>query len=77
MNRMVTCTISVPDRGTVLIGGLSTRRASKTSQGVPVLSKIPVIKRLFQSDNISKTRDNLLIIVKPTIIIQDEEEDKI
>ena len=77
MNRMVMCTICVPDRGTVLIGGLSNRRASRTSQGVPVLSKIPIIKRLFQSDNISKTRDNLLIIVKPTIIIQDEEEDKI
>ena len=44
--------------------------------GVPVLSKIPILNRLF--DNRSFTRDErtLLVLIKPTIIIQREEEEK-
>ena len=40
--------------------------------GVPVLSKIPLLGRLF--DNRSKIKDHkiLLILVKPTIIFQEE-----
>ena len=72
----VAVTVSVPDRGTVLIGGLSARNKSEVSRGVPILSKIPVIKRIFQSDRESLNRNNLLIVVKPTIIIQEEEEAK-
>ncbi len=42
--------------------------------GVPVLSKIPLVGRLFS--NRSTIRDNkiLLILVKPTIILQEERE---
>ena len=55
------------------------RRSSKTAMstpraGVPVLSKIPLIGRLFS--NRSKVRDQkiLLILVKPTILLQEERE---
>lgn len=73
----VAVTVCVPDRGTVMIGGLSKRQKTSDTRGVPVLSKIPILKRLFQSDNLFKTKSNLLIFVKPTIIIQEEEEDKL
>ena len=45
-------------------------------QGIPVLSKIPYIKRLFTNRSMAKDEQILLILVKPTIIIQREVEAK-
>jgi len=66
--------VSVPDGGTLLIGGQKIGGEIEKEEGVPVLNKIPVIGRLFE--NRSKIRDEkiLLILVKPKIIIQDELE---
>jgi len=44
--------------------------------GVPVLSKIPVLKRLYSSRTLVKDEQVLLILVKPTIIIQKETEQR-
>ena len=66
--------VSVPDGGTLLLGGLKITAEEETEVGVPVLSKIPVIGRAFS--NRSKVKDNkiLLILVKPTIILQEEKD---
>ena len=66
-------TVDVPDRGTLMIGGLGTTQKTKRSGGVPVLSKVPVLKRIFSRDSDVVERSNLIIILKPTIIIRDEE----
>ncbi|TVL98628.1 MAG: hypothetical protein CV080_09220, partial [Candidatus Kuenenia stuttgartiensis] len=42
--------------------------------GVPVLSKIPIIKRLFTRDQKTRNKSNLIILLKPTIIIKEEQE---
>jgi len=70
-------TVSVPDKGILMIGGLGTSSETKTSKGVPILSKIPIIKRLFSSDVLDRditTAGNLIILIKPTILIREEEE---
>ena len=70
-------TVSVPDKGILMIGGLGKSAETKTSTGVPILSKIPILKRLFSSDTIRKDinlADNLIILIKPTILIREEEE---
>jgi type II secretory pathway component GspD/PulD (secretin) len=56
------------------LGGQRITAEVETEAGVPVLSKIPVVGRLF--GNRSKVRDHkiLLILVKPTIILQKERE---
>jgi type II secretory pathway component GspD/PulD (secretin) len=41
-----------------------------------VLSKIPFLKRLFTNRSTAKDEQILLILVKPTIIIQREAEQK-
>jgi type II secretory pathway component GspD/PulD (secretin) len=68
--------VSVPDGGTLLIGGQKLSAEVERETGVPVLSKIPLIGRLFS--NRSKIKDDkiLLILVKPTIILQEEMEAK-
>ena len=42
--------------------------------GVPLLSKIPLLKRAFTNRSTVKNEQSLLILVKPTIIIQTEQE---
>ena len=45
--------------------------------GVPILSKIPYINRLFKNVGMGRTTDSLMLMVTPRIIIQEEEEDKL
>jgi type II secretory pathway component GspD/PulD (secretin) len=44
--------------------------------GVPVLSKIPFLKRLVTNTSTAKDEQVVLILVKPTIIIQHEQEQR-
>jgi type II secretory pathway component GspD/PulD (secretin) len=70
-------TVCVPDKGILMIGGLGKSSVTKTSKGVPILSKIPIIKRLFSSNTIDRdieTTGNLIILIKPTILIREEQE---
>ncbi|HQY88616.1 MAG TPA: hypothetical protein PK402_08150, partial [Tepidisphaeraceae bacterium] len=69
-------TVSVPDRGTLLLGGQTLSGTVERESGVPILSKIPFLKRLFTNRGTSKDEQVLLILVKPTIIIQREVENE-
>ncbi|MCK4683987.1 MAG: general secretion pathway protein GspD, partial [Pirellulales bacterium] len=73
----VTTTVSVPDGGTVLMGGIKRMREGRNEYGVPVLSKIPYVNRLFKNVGIARTTQSLMLMVTPRIIIQEEEEDKL
>ena len=73
----VTTTVSVPDGGTVLLGGIKRLREGRNEFGVPILSKIPYINRLFKNVGMGRTTDSLMLMVTPRIIIQEEEEEKI
>jgi type II secretory pathway component GspD/PulD (secretin) len=66
--------VGVPDNGTLLLGGHKITQDVDKEVGVPVLSKIPIIGRAFS--NRSRIRDHkvLLILVRPTILLQDELE---
>ena len=66
--------VSVPDRGTVLLGGLTLTAESEKEAGVPVLSKLPVLGRLFSNRSKVKDKEILLILVKPTIVLREESE---
>ena len=68
--------VSVPDRGTLLIGGQKMGATVEKEVGVPVLSKIPVIGRLFENRSKVKDEKILLILVKPTMIIPQEVEEQ-
>ncbi|MFN4242711.1 MAG: hypothetical protein ACK4PI_05690 [Tepidisphaerales bacterium] len=67
---------SVPDGGTILLGGLTLTGEVENEAGVPVLSKIPFLKRFFTNRSTAKDEQVLLILVKPTIIIMRETENK-
>ncbi|MEL7088827.1 MAG: hypothetical protein AAGL98_10380, partial [Planctomycetota bacterium] len=71
----VRATVSVPDRGTLLVGGQRLVGETEIEAGVPVLSKIPLLNRLFTSKSKIEDERTLLILIKPTIIIQNEREE--
>lgn len=67
--------VSVPDKGTVMLGGWRNVREIEVETGVPVLSKIPFVNRFFTNRLTSKEEESLLILIRPEIIIQHEHED--
>lgn len=73
----VTTTVSVPDGGTVLLGGIKRLREGRTERGLPLLSKIPYVSRLFTNVGIGRDAQSLMMMVTPRIIIQEEEEEKL
>ena len=70
----VSTTVSVPDGGTVLLGGVKRLSEGRNEFGVPILNKIPYINRLFQNAAIGRQTQSLMMMVTPRIIIQEEEE---
>jgi len=66
--------VSIPDGGTLLLGGQKITSEIEKEAGVPVLSKIPVLGRLFSNRSVIKDHKVLLILVKPIIMLQEEEE---
>ena len=69
-------TVSVPDGGTLLVGGLKEAGESQREMGVPGISKIPLINRLFTNRNTIRDERMLLVLVRPKIIVQSEYEDR-
>ena len=72
---LVQTTVSVPDKGTVMLGGMREVNEIEVETGVPILSKIPFISRFFTNRLTSKNETTLLILIRPEIIIQQENED--
>ena len=70
----VSTVVSVPDGGTILLGGIKRMTERRTERGVPFLSNIPYINRLFKNVSIGRETQNLMMMVTPRIIIQAEEE---
>jgi general secretion pathway protein D len=73
----VSTTVSVPDGGTVLLGGIKRLREGRNEFGVPLLSKVPYVDRLFRNVGIGRETDSLMMMVTPHIIIQEEEEERL
>lgn len=74
----VSTVVSVPDGGTVLMGGIKRMSEGRTESGVPFLSNLPYVNRLFKNVAIGHETNHLMMMVTPRIIIQREvEEDQV
>jgi hypothetical protein len=70
----VQTTVSVPDGGTGLLGGIGRASEGSVTRGVPLLSKIPGANRLFKNRGIGREVEASNMTIIPRIIIQEEEE---
>jgi len=60
--------VLVKNGGTAVIGGIFTVNEQLSSQGMPKLKNIPIIKRLFGSERKEYANQELLIFVTPRIV---------
>jgi type II secretory pathway component GspD/PulD (secretin) len=75
--KLIQTTVCVPDKGHLLIGGMADVTNTEAESGIPVLDKIPILKRLFSRHSTVKIRKHLLIMVHPTVLVHQELENKI
>ena len=66
--REVTTTVNVWDGQTVVLGGLVDSTLSEQKDTVPILGDVPILGRLFQSEQKIETKRNLMIFVTATLI---------
>ena len=60
--------LEVADGQTVVIGGLMQDRTSKQTDGVPYLSRIPLVGDLFSFRNDEVKKSELVLFLRPTVI---------
>ncbi|HKS16787.1 MAG TPA: hypothetical protein VJU16_05705, partial [Planctomycetota bacterium] len=67
-------TVIIPDRGTLLIGGLTVYFEEDAQSSIPIWRNIPILGNLGSEKVKGRQRRQLLILLRARIIIPDEEE---
>lgn len=67
-SREFTSIIRVKDQDLIVLGGLEESVKNDSGTGVPLLSRIPVIKWLFSSRKREDSKKKLSVLIKPTVI---------
>ncbi len=65
--------LTLKDGSTVLLGGLISDSNTKGDTGVPGLKDIPVIGQLFRNRNDNRTKDELIMLITPYIVSDDQD----
>ena len=69
--REIRTTVQVGDGSLLVLGGLSSEEVSESVQGVPGLSRLPLLGALFKSRQAARTKRNLMIFLRPVILRDD------
>jgi type II secretory pathway component GspD/PulD (secretin) len=65
--RQVTTTIRIKNQETFVIAGLLSEEERKTMRKFPLLGDIPLFGKLFQSENNTSERTEIMVFVTPTV----------
>ncbi|MDM8524804.1 type II secretion system protein GspD [Desulfococcaceae bacterium HSG8] len=68
LTRKISTSLTLEDGGSVLLGGLISSSTNRGYSGVPVLSSIPIIGRLFRVERETEDRTELIMLIIPYII---------
>jgi len=71
--RNIRTTVLVEDRETIVLGGLIDDDVQESVKKVPFLGDIPLLGRLFKTTSISRTKRNLMVFLRPTIVRNSED----
>jgi general secretion pathway protein D len=66
--REVKTTVTVKDREIIALGGLLDDNERRTLQKIPLLGDIPILGELFKSRGKQRTKTNLMVFIRPTIL---------
>lgn len=70
--RSIKTTVLADDRQTIVLGGLIRDDATKTVSKVPLLGDIPLLGYLFRATSNKKTKQNLLVFLQPTLLLDSD-----
>lgn len=70
--RAIETTALVDNNQIIVLGGLVDEDTQETLSKVPVLGSIPIIGRLFQSTSSTVVKRNLMVFLRPTILIDSD-----
>lgn len=71
--RTIDSSIAVQSGQTILLGGLISEDSQDTDDGVPGLSRIPVLGKLFGSTNKKTQRTELIVLITPQVVNNSDE----
>jgi Flp pilus assembly secretin CpaC len=71
LKRSIMTTVKIKDQETIVLGGLINRSEGVSYSGIPLLSKIPVLGRLFRTKSTTKSENELVILLTPKITKRD------
>lgn len=75
--REIETTLTVDDGQIAVIGGLLDDNERRTIEKVPLLGDIPALGALFRSKAKSRTKTNLIVFIRPTILRTPEDSRKV
>lgn len=67
-NQSVTTTVSVKNNSTLVLGGILYTEKSRSNNGIPLLSNIPILGYLFSSRQKVVNKEQLMIFISPKLI---------
>ena len=67
-SRIFSAEVAVRDGDTVMLGGFIRNASDKVNTGVPLLKDIPLLGILFSSQSKTKSRDELVVLMRPTVL---------
>ena len=67
--REMTASISVPSRSTIVLGGLVQTDYQNSNTRVPILGSIPLLGALFRSEDTTRHRTELLVLITPYVLM--------
>jgi general secretion pathway protein D len=67
-SRNIDTEVFVNDGDILVLGGLVDDQLRATEQGIPGLRRIPGLKWLFRARNSERTKSNLMVFIRPTIL---------
>jgi type IV pilus assembly protein PilQ len=67
LTRSFKSSLRVKNNDMILLGGLEEKNVNDAGQGLPVLSRIPILKWLFSSRSNSAKKSKLVILIHPTV----------
>jgi general secretion pathway protein D len=66
--RQIETTVTVDDGDILALGGLLDDNERRTIEKIPVLGDIPLVGELFKSRSRARTKTNLMVFIRPTIL---------
>jgi general secretion pathway protein D len=76
-SRRTKTSVVVPDKQGIVIGGIIEEKRTKHYEGIPIISSVPILGKLFRYDTDNVTKTELIIIIVPHVLTSRSESEKL